>query len=31
MPDFKAYTASQGWLIIHDDVLTLTPAGLVAA
>ena len=34
MPDFKAgraYAASQGWLIVQDDVLTLTPAGLAAA
>ena len=31
MPDFKmacAYAASQGWLIVQDDVLTLTSAGL---
>jgi hypothetical protein len=31
MPDFKAacsYAASQGWLIVKDDVLTLTAAGL---
>ena len=31
MPDFKAaytYAASQGWLIVEDDVLTLTAAGL---
>ena len=34
MPDFKAacaYAASQGWLIVHDDTLTLTTAGLAAA
>ena len=34
MPDFKmacAYAVSQGWLIIRDDVLTLTVAGLAAA
>ena len=34
MPDFKAacaYAASQGWLIVQDDVLTLTTAGLGAA
>jgi hypothetical protein len=34
MPDFKAaciYAASQGWLIVRDDVLTLTTAGLAAA
>jgi hypothetical protein len=34
MPDFKAacaYTASQGWLIVQDDVVTLTTAGLAAA
>ena len=34
MPDFKAacsYAASQGWLIIQDDTLTLTTAGLGAA
>jgi hypothetical protein len=33
MPDFKAacsYAASQGWLIVHDDTLTLTTAGLRA-
>ncbi len=31
MPDFKtacAYAASQGWLIVEDDKLTLTTAGL---
>jgi hypothetical protein len=31
MPDFKAvcaYAASQGWLIVQDDTLTLTTAGL---
>jgi hypothetical protein len=34
MPDFKAactYAASQGWLIVEDDGLTLTTAGLAAA
>lgn len=34
MPDFKgacAYSASQGWLIVKDDWLTLTTAGLAAA
>ena len=34
MPDYKlacAYAASQGWLIIQDDGLTLTTAGLAAA
>ena len=34
MPDFKmacTYTASQGWLIVEDDTLTLTTAGLAAA
>jgi hypothetical protein len=34
MPDFKAactYAASQGWLIVQDDMLTLTTAGLAAA
>jgi len=34
MPDFKAgcaYAASQGWLIVEDDMLTLTTAGLAAA
>ena len=34
MPDFKAacaYAASQGWLIVQDDALTLTTAGLAAA
>ena len=34
MPDFKAactYAASQGWLIVEDDTLTLTTAGLGAA
>jgi hypothetical protein len=33
MPDFKAacsYAASQGWLIVHRDTLTLTTAGLRA-
>jgi hypothetical protein len=33
MPDFKAacaYAVSQGWLIVADDVLTLTTAGLGA-
>ena len=34
MPDFKsacAYSASQGWLTMQNDVLTLTTAGLAAA
>jgi hypothetical protein len=34
MPTFKAarsYAASQGWLIVRDDMLTLTTAGLAAA
>ena len=34
MPDFKAaraYAASQGWLIVVDDTLMLTTAGLAAA
>jgi hypothetical protein len=34
MPAFKAacsYAASQGWLTVEDDVLTLTTAGLAAA
>ena len=34
MPDFKmacTYAASQGWLIVEDDGLTLTTAGLAAA
>ncbi len=34
MPDFKmacTYAASQGWLIVADDGLTLTTAGLAAA
>ena len=34
MPDFRAactYAASQGWLIVEDDGLTLTTAGLAAA
>jgi hypothetical protein len=34
MPDFNAacsYAASQGWLIVQDDVVTLTTAGLAAA
>jgi hypothetical protein len=33
-PQFRAscsYAASQGWLIVQDDVLTLTTAGLAAA
>jgi hypothetical protein len=33
-PNFKAacsYAASQGWLIVKDDVVTLTTAGLAAA
>jgi hypothetical protein len=34
MPDFKAacaYAVSQGWLIVQDDAVTLTTAGLGAA
>ncbi len=34
MPEFKtacAYSAAQGWLIVHDDLLTLSTAGLAAA
>ena len=34
MPDYKmacTYAASQGWLIVQDDALTLTTAGLAAA
>jgi hypothetical protein len=34
MPDFKAacsYAASQGWLIVLDDLVALTTAGLAAA
>jgi len=34
MPDFKeacTYAASQGWLIVQNDSLTLTTAGLAAA
>jgi hypothetical protein len=34
MPAFKmacAYAVSQGWLIVSDDVVTLTTAGLAAA
>jgi hypothetical protein len=34
MPDFRmacAYAASQGWLIVQDDAVTLTMAGLAAA
>jgi hypothetical protein len=34
MPDFKAacvYAVSQGWLIVQDDAVTLTTAGLAAA
>jgi hypothetical protein len=33
MPEFKAacsYAASQGWLMVQDDVLTLTTAGMRA-
>jgi hypothetical protein len=33
MPNFKAacaYAASQGWLIVEDDKLTLATAGLAA-
>jgi hypothetical protein len=31
MPDFRmasTYAVSQGWLIVEDDVVTLTTAGL---
>ena len=34
MPQFRAacsYAVSQGWLIVEEDVLTLTTAGLAAA
>jgi hypothetical protein len=34
MPDYKmacTYAASQGWLIVQDDALTLTTAGSAAA
>ena len=34
MPDFKAacsYAASQGWLIVQDNALTLTALGLAAS
>ncbi len=34
MPDFRLacrYAASQGWLVVNDDSLTLTTAGLAAA
>ena len=34
MPQFRAacaYAVSQGWLIVQDDMLTLTTAGLAAA
>lgn len=34
MPDFRAacgYAGSQGWLIVQDDLLTLSTAGLAAA
>jgi hypothetical protein len=34
MPDFRmacTYAVSQGWLIVEDDMLTLTTAGLGAA
>jgi hypothetical protein len=34
MPDFRAacsFAASQGWLVVRDDILTLTTAGLAAA
>jgi len=34
MPEFKAacaYAASQGWLVVRDNTLTLTTAGLAAA
>ena len=33
MPRFRAaaaFAAAQGWLIVEDDMLTLTPAGLRA-
>jgi hypothetical protein len=33
MPDFRmarAYAASQGWVIVQNDALTLTTAGLAA-
>jgi hypothetical protein len=34
MPDFRmacGYAASQGWLIVQDDTVTLTTAGLAAS
>lgn len=34
MPDFRAacsFAVSQGWLVVWDDILTLTTAGLAAA
>jgi hypothetical protein len=34
MPDYRLacrYAASQGWLVIDEDCLTLTTAGLAAA
>ena len=34
MPDFRAacaFAASQGWLIVQDDAVTLSRAGLAAA
>ncbi len=34
MPDFRMacrYAASQGWLVVDEDSLTLTTAGLAAA
>jgi hypothetical protein len=34
MPNFKlacAYAVSQGWLVVADDILTLTTAGTAAA
>ena len=34
MPDFRAacaYAASQGWLVVQDDAVTLAVAGLAAA
>ena len=34
MPDFRmacTYAASQGWLVVRDNTLTLTTAGLAAA
>jgi hypothetical protein len=34
MPNFRAacsYSVSQGWLVVQDDAVTLTTAGLAAA